>query len=73
MAASEKEYENGFGAMPAKARTAASEKGYENRTGAMLAKARTAASEKGPPMTKWATSGRRSTLSSKDVWDASIK
>ena len=30
MAASEKGYENGIGAMSAEARTAASEKGYEN-------------------------------------------
>jgi hypothetical protein len=47
MATSEKGYENGIGAMSAKARTVASEKGYENGTGAMSAKARTAARKKG--------------------------
>ena len=47
MAASEKGYENGLGAMSAKERMAAGEKGYENGFGAMSAKARTAARKKG--------------------------
>ena len=47
MAASEKGYENGLGAMSAEARVAASEKGYENGIGVMLAEARMAASKKG--------------------------
>jgi hypothetical protein len=47
MPACEKGYENGIGAMPAKARTAAREKGYEIGIVAMLAEARMAAREKG--------------------------
>jgi hypothetical protein len=47
MAASEKGYENGLGAMSAKERMSAGEKEYENGFGAMSAKARTAARKKG--------------------------
>ncbi len=47
MAASEKGYENGLGAMSAEERMAASEKGYENGLGAMSAEERKAAYENG--------------------------
>ena len=47
MAASEKGYENGLGAMSAEERKAAGEKGYENGIGMMSAEERIAASEKG--------------------------
>ena len=47
MAASEKGYENGLGAMSAEDRMAAGQKGYDNGLGAMSAEARTAARKKG--------------------------
>jgi hypothetical protein len=47
MAASEKGYENGLGAMSAEERKAAGEKGYENGIGMMSAEERMAAGEKG--------------------------
>ena len=46
MAAIEKGYENGIGAMAAEERMAAGQKGYENGIGAMSAEARMAAGEK---------------------------
>jgi ribosome modulation factor len=50
MAASEKGYENGIGAMSAKERMVASEKGYENGIGTMSAEARMVARKKGNNM-----------------------
>jgi hypothetical protein len=47
MAASEKGYKNGLGAMSAKERMAASQKGYENGIGVMSEEARMAGSKKG--------------------------
>ena len=61
MAASEKGYENGIGMMSAEARMAASEKGFENGIRVMSAEARMASRKRA---TKWASRGRRSTLSS---------
>ena len=46
MAASEKGYENGLGAMSAEERMAAGQKGYDNGLGAMSVEERMAASEK---------------------------
>ena len=61
MAVSAKGYENGLRAMLDEERIVASEKGFENGIGAMSAEARMAARKR---VTKWASSGRGSTLSS---------
>jgi hypothetical protein len=61
-------YENGLGAMSAEERMAAGKKDMRMGSGLCRPRRGWRRVKREPPMTKWASNGRRSMLSSKDAW-----